>query len=72
MCKKLPFRDFNFVDPSYYDEGMIKNYEEDENSYGAILEVDAEYPEEVALLHEDLAFLPERRKINGVQKSVTT
>ena len=51
---------------------MIKNYEKDENSYGAILEVDAEYPEEVALLHEDLAFLPERRKINGVQKSVTT
>lgn len=68
----MPFRDFNFVDPSYYDEDMIKNYEEDENSYGAILEVDAEYPEEVALLHEDLAFLPERRKINGVQKSVTT
>ena len=29
MCKKVPFRDFNFVDPSYYDEGMIKNYEED-------------------------------------------
>ena len=28
MCKKLPFRNFNFVDPTYYDEELIKNYDE--------------------------------------------
>ena len=71
-CKKLSFRNFNFVNPSYYDEDLIKNYDEDENDYGAILEVDIEYPEEVALKHEDIAFLPERRKINGVEKLITT
>ena len=72
MCKKLPFRDFDFVNPSYYDEDLIMNYDEDENDYGAILEADIEYPKEIALKHEDIAFLPERRKINGVEKLVTT
>ena len=72
MCKKLPFRDFNFVDPSYYDEDLIKNYNEKDNDYGALLEADIEYPREVALKHEDLSFLPERRRINDVEKLVTT
>ena len=72
MCKKLPFKNFNFVDPTYYDEDLIMNYSEDENDYGAILEVDIDYPKEVALKHEDNAFLPERRKINGVEKLITT
>ena len=59
LWKKLPFRNFNFVDPTYYDEELIKNYDEKENDYGAMLEVDIEYPEEMALKHEDIAFLPE-------------
>ena len=42
------------------------------SDYGASLEVDIEYAEEAALLHEDLAFLPERRNINGVGKLITT
>ena len=41
------------------------NYSEDENDYGAILEVDIDYPKEVALKHE-------RRKTNGVEKLITT
>ena len=40
MCKKLPFRNFNFVNPSYYDEDLTENYEEHDNDYGAVLEVD--------------------------------
>ena len=48
-----------------------KNY--DENSkYGATLEVDVEYPIRARIKHENLAFLPERRKINGIEKLVTT
>ena len=31
-----------------------------------------DYPKEVALKHEDIAFLPERRKMNGVEKLITT
>ena len=72
MCKKLHFKDFNFVDPTYYDEDLMKNHSEEENDNGAILEVDVEYPREVALKHEDLAFLPEKKRINGVDKLITT
>ena len=72
MCKKLPYSEFDFVDVSYFDEDFIKNYDEDENDYGFVFEVDIEYREEVALKHEDIAFLAERRKINGVEKLVTT
>lgn len=72
MCKKLPFKGFNFVDPKYYDEDMIKEFDEDINDYSAILEVDIECRRDVALKHEDLAFSPERRKINGVKKLITT
>ena len=71
MSKKLRFKSFEFVDHTQYDEDMIKNY--DENSdYGAILMVDVDYPEEVALKHEDIAFLPEKRVINEVEKLTTT
>ena len=40
MCKKLLFSDFNFVDPLYYDEDLIKNYDKDKNDNGALVEVD--------------------------------
>ena len=71
MCHKLPYHNFKWSDTSKYDADIIKSY--DKNSdYGASLEVDIEYPEEVPLLHEDLAFLTERRNINGVGKLITT
>ena len=72
MCKKLPYSEFDFVDVSYFDEDFIKNYDEDENDYGYVFEDDVKYHEEVTLKHEDIAFLAERRKINGVEKLVTT
>ena len=72
MCKKFPFKNFDFVDPNYYDEDLIMNYNEYKNDHGAILEVDIECPKDIALKHEDIAFLPEKRKINGVEKLITT
>ena len=44
MCKKLLFSDFNFIDPLYYDEDLIKNYDKEKSDYCALLEVDIEYP----------------------------
>ena len=71
MCKKLPIGEFVWVRPKSYTEDLIKNY--DENcDYGAILEVDVEYPKILTNEHKDLIFLPERRKINKVEKLVTT
>ena len=72
MCKKFPFKNFDFVDPNYYDEDLIMNYNKYKNGHSAILEVDIECPKDIALKHEDIAFLPEKRKINGVEKLITT
>ena len=46
------------------------NYEN--SNYGMIFEGDIDYPLNLTLKHEELAFLPERRKINGIEKLVTT
>ena len=56
--------------PKYYTEDLIKNYDENDD-YGAILEVDVEYPVMTRIKHRSLQFLLERRKINGVNKLVT-
>ena len=47
---------------SKFDEGFMKNYDEDSNK-GYILEVDVEYPKDLHNLHSDLPFLSERTKI---------
>ena len=47
------------------------NYDEN-SSYGMIFEVDIDCPLNVTLKHEELAFLPERRKINVIEILVTT
>ena len=61
MCKNLPYYSFKFVDSSYFDEDFIKNNDGDKSDYRFVFEVDIEYPEEVALKHEDIAFLLERK-----------
>ena len=72
MSKKLSIGKFRWAKKlSIHTEQAIKMY--DENSdYGAILEVDVEYPPMARIKHKDLHYLPERRKINGVKKLVTT
>ena len=57
-------------DTSKFNEDFIKNYNE-ESEEGYFLEVDAQYPEKLHELYNDLPFLPERRKIEKVQKLVT-
>ena len=57
-------------DTSKFNEDFIKNYNE-ESEEGYFLEVDAQYPEKLHELDNDLPFLPERRKIEKVQKLVT-
>ena len=71
MMKKPPVRGFKWGNVKDYDENLIKDCNEN-GKYGMIFEVDIEYPEKVVLKHEDLASLPERRKINGVEKLITT
>ena len=56
MRKKLPVTEFTWVKkPSIYTEEAMKMYDES-NDYGAILEVDIEYPTMARIKHKDLPF----------------
>ena len=50
---------------------MIKNYDED-GKHGALLEVTLEYPKELQILHKDLPFISDRKKINNTSKLITS
>ena len=69
MCKKLPVGEFIWTNPKAYTEDLIKDYDGNGN-YGAMLEVDIEYPKHLWHLHKDLPFLAERKKLS-TEKLVT-
>ena len=52
-----------------FHESFIKSYNEEKDT-GYFLAVDAQYPEKLHDLHNDLPFLPERMKIEKVEKRV--
>ena len=52
-----------------FNENFIKNYNENSN-VGYFLEVDIEYPNKLWSFHKDLPFLPERKKLEKVEKLV--
>ena len=70
MCKKWPIAEFEWIHPEDYTEDTIKIYDYN-NEYGAILEVDIEYPKTLWGLHNDLPFLPKRKKLDNTGKRVT-
>ena len=57
-------------DTSQFNEDFIKNYNE-KSDEGYFLDVDVQYPEKLHELHNDLPFLPERMKIEKVEKLAT-
>ena len=74
MSQKLPVRNFKLIekgDISKFNEDFIKNYHENSDK-GNIFDVDVKYPEKIRMLHSDLAFLPERMKINKCTKLTCT
>ena len=70
MSQKLPTDGFRWVeDLPQFNEDFIKKYYA--NSYiGYFLEVDVEYPKRLFNLHKDLPFLPERKKVEKVEKLI--
>ena len=72
MSQKLPVNDFKWIkkeELSKFNEDFIKNYDENGN-IGYFLEVDIDYPKELFNLHKDLPFLPERKKVEKVEKLI--
>ena len=55
---------------SQFNEDFIKSCNE-ESDEGYFLEVDVQYPEKLHESHNDLLFLPERMKIEKLEKLVT-
>ena len=70
MSQKLPVNGFKWVkNLSQFNESFIRNY--DENSdVGYFLEVGFNYSEKLFNLLKDLPFLPERKKVNEVEKLI--
>ena len=70
MSQKLPVNGFKWVEKlSRFNEIFIKNYNEN-SDIGYFLEVDIDYLKELFDLHKDLPFLPERKKVNKVEKLI--
>ena len=64
MSQKLLVNGFKWVERSRlsrFNERFIKSYNENSDR-GYFLEVDVEYPENLFNFHEDLPFLPEKKK----------
>ena len=71
MFQKLPVKNFEWIkDTSQFNENLIRNYNK-ESDEGHFLEADAQYPEKLRNLHNDLLFLPKRVKFEKVKKLVT-
>ena len=70
MSQKLPTNNFEWIkDTSQFNEDFIKSYNE-ESDEGYFLEVDVQYLEKLHDPYNDLPFLPERKKIEKVEKLV--
>ena len=72
MSQKLPVKGFKWVKQkklSKFNEEFIKKYDEDCNK-GYFVESDIDYPKELFSFHKDLSFLPERKKVEKVEKLI--
>ena len=70
MLQKFLVNNFEqFKNTSQFNEDFMKNYNE-ESDKGYFFEVDVQYLQKLNNLHNDLTFLPERMKIEKVEKVV--
>ena len=69
VSQKLPVNNFELIEEtSQFNEDFIKKYDEEVDE-GYFLEVDFQYPKKLEKFHNDLPFLPERKKIAKSRKA---
>ena len=66
ISQPLPTGGFHWVDVKPYNVGVLENAKDK----GYLLEVDVRYHRELHNYHNDLPFMCERMKINGVEKLI--
>ena len=72
MSKKLPIDNFKWeTASSIFTNDFIKNYDE-QSDIGYLFYADIAYPKDLYELHKDLPFLPDRMKVNKVNKLVAS
>ena len=70
MSQKLPVNGFKWVkNLSKFNQDFINEYDEDSNT-GYFLEVDVVHPKTLFNSNKDLTFLPERKKVEKVEKII--
>ena len=75
MSQKLRVNGFKWVknlsecNSIEFNEIFTRNYDENSDK-GYFLEVDVDYPKKLFDLHKDLPFLPERKKVNKIEKLI--
>ena len=70
MSQKISVNNFEWIkDICQFNEDVIKNYNE-ESDERYFLEVGVQYLEKLHELHNNLTFIPERMKIEKVEKLV--
>ena len=63
MSHKLQVNKFEWIEKtSQFNEDFVKNYNE-ESDEGYFFEVDVQFPEKLHELHNDLPFLPKKKKL---------
>ena len=72
MSQKISVNNFEWIKGiCQFNEDVIKNYNE-ESDEGYFLEVGVQYLEKLHELHNNLTFIPERMKIEKVEKLVAS
>ena len=70
MLQKLPVNNFQLIEDTFQlNEDFIKDYNGESNER-YLLEFDVQYLEKLNKLHNDLPFLPQRTKIEKLEKLV--
>ena len=67
--QKLSINNFEWIKNTQFNEYFIKNYNE-ESDEGYFLEADIKYLEKLLEFHNGSPFLPERMKLEKVEKLV--
>ena len=70
MSQPLPTGEFRWINCDNWDPKRLVDMFSAEKNHGYLLEVDVDYPKELHDLHNDIPFMCNKMKVNGVEKLI--